>query len=179
MVSNSRDKNLYNKTKHTMTGWFNIHYKRLKQRQRIKFAMDLSFDRWELEQWILEYNYDIFIKLFKNWKDNNFITDLVPSIDRIDCMKPYSFDNMQLLTWKQNTEKYNNVERNKYKLNDCEHMVCKTQKKVKQLDMNGNFIREFVSISEAARQTNLTASCICECCQGKRKSTKGYRWKYV
>lgn len=129
MVSNSRDKNLYNKTKHTMTGWFNIHYKRLKQRQRIKFAMDLSFDRWELEQWILEYNYDIFIKLFKNWKDNNFITDLVPSIDRIDCMKPYSFDNMQLLTWKQNTEKYNNVERNKYKLNDCEHMVCKTRKK--------------------------------------------------
>lgn len=58
-------------------------------------------------------------------------------------------------------------------------MVCKTRKKVKQLDMNGNFIREFVSISEAARQTNLTASCICECCQGKRKSTKGYRWKYV
>lgn len=78
MVSNSRDKNLYNKTKHTMTGWFNIHYKRLKQ-----------------------------------------------------------------------------------------------------IDMNGNFIKEFVSISEAARQTSLTASCICECCQGKRKSTKGYRWKYV
>lgn len=178
-MSNSRDKKIYDKTKHTMTGWFNIHYKRLQQRQRIKFAIDLPFDRWALEQWILEYNYDVFIKLFKEWKDNDFIIDLIPSIDRIDCMKPYSFDNMQLLTWKQNKEKYNNIERQIYKLDDCEYMICKTRRKVQQLDMDGNFIKEFISISEAARQTNSIASCICECCQGKRKSTKGYRWKYV
>lgn len=178
-MSNSRDKKIYDKTKHTMTGWFNIHYKRLQQRQRIKFAIDLPFDRWALEQWILEYNYDVFIKLFKEWKDNDFIIDLIPSIDRIDCMKPYSFDNMQLLTWKQNKEKYNNIERQKHKLDDCEYMICKTRRKVQQLDMDGNFIKEFISMSEAARQTNSIASCICECCQGKRKSTKGYRWKYV
>ena len=117
--------------------------------------------------------------LFKEWKDNDFIIDLIPSIDRIDCMKPYSFDNMQLLTWKQNKEKYNNIERQKHKLDDCEYMICKTRRKVQQLDMDGNFIKEFISMSEAARQTNSIASCICECCQGKRKSTKGYRWKYV
>lgn len=177
-MGNSRDKKLYNKTKHTMTGWFNIHYKRLKQRQRIKFAMDLSFDRWELEQWILEYNYDIFVKLFKKWKNNNYTTDLVPSIDRIDCMKPYSFDNMQIITWKDNQEKYNNLERQKYNLDNCEQMVSKTRKKVLQLDYNDNIISKFNSLSDASRVVNISISCICECCKGKRKTAKGYRWKY-
>lgn len=179
MMGNSRDKKIYDKTKHTITGWFNIHYKRLQQRQRIKFGIDLPFDRWQLEQWILDYNYDIFFKLFKEWKENNYIADLVPSIDRINCMKPYFFENMQLLTWKQNKEKYNNIERRKYGFENCKQMVYKTQKRVQQLDMNGNFIKEYNSLSEASRQNNITTSCICECCQGKRKSTKGYRWKYA
>ena len=177
-MGNSRDKKLYEKTKHTITGWFNIHYKRLQQRQRKKFGIDLPFDRWELEQWILKYNFDIFIKLFKNWQNNDYNSDLVPSIDRIDCMKSYSFDNIQLLTWKENSEKYNEIERKKYNLDKCEHMVSKTRKKVQQFDFDGNFIKDFISISEASRQVHISFSCICECCQGKRKTAKGYRWKY-
>ena len=35
-MGNSRDKKLYSKTKYTITGWFNVHYKRLQQRERAK-----------------------------------------------------------------------------------------------------------------------------------------------
>lgn len=46
-MSNSRDKKIYQETKHTMTNWFNVHYKRIKQRQRAKFSKELDFNRWE------------------------------------------------------------------------------------------------------------------------------------
>ena len=39
-MGNSRDKKLYTKTKLTMTGWFDVHYKRLQQRERMKFGKD-------------------------------------------------------------------------------------------------------------------------------------------
>lgn len=38
---------------------------------------------------------------------------------------------------------------------------------------------EFKSISEAARQVGGSAGNICNTCQGKHKSTAGYRWEYI
>lgn len=177
-MGNSRDKKLYEKTKHTFTGWFNIHFKRVQQRQRTKFGKDLNFDRWELEQWILNYKYDMFMELFKQWKENDYEKDLVPSIDRIDCMKPYTFDNMQIVTWKINREKFYNEEMNKYSKN-CEQMVKHTRKKVNKYNLDGDFIKEYRSISEASRENNISVACICECCQGKRKTAGRFRWTYV
>lgn len=178
-MGNSRDKKLYEKTKHTMTGWFNNHYKRLLQRQRVKFGKDLPFDRWDLESWVLTRYYDSFVKIFKKWQESNYDKELVPSIDRIDCMKPYDFSNMQIITWKENHEKYNKVERKLYRLDKCEHMVSKTRRPVKQLDFAGKIKATYKSITEAAKITNISTSIICECCQGKRRSSKGYRWSYV
>lgn len=178
-MGNSRDKNLYAKTKYTITGWFNNRYKRLLQRQRVKFGCDLPFDRWDLENWVLKEQYDIFMQLFKNWQNNNYEADSVPSIDRIDCLQPYAFSNMQIITWKENKEKYNELERPKYNLKICEQMVKQTRKAVKQINRDGTIKNYFISISEAARQTKIDSSTICECCQGKRKSAKGYRWCYA
>jgi hypothetical protein len=50
---------------------------------------------------------------------------------------------------------------------------------VLQFTKEGNLLREFDSQSEAARSVNVRVSAaICECCQGKRKTYKGYIWKY-
>lgn len=52
-------------------------------------------------------------------------------------------------------------------------------KKVIQFDLQGNFIKEFPSASEAGRELKLSYNSICEVCRGKRaKTCGGYIWKY-
>ena len=56
--------------------------------------------------------------------------------------------------------------------------LIKTRKSVKQFDKSGNFLNEFVSVSEAARQSGLQATRISAVCLGRRKTTGGYIWKH-
>ena len=49
--------------------------------------------------------------------------------------------------------------------------------KIKQYDLNGNFIRVFNSITEAQKHCNTTH--ICKCLKGKFKQAGGYVWKYA
>lgn len=51
-------------------------------------------------------------------------------------------------------------------------------KPVEQYDLNGEFIKEYVSISDAARVIGKGNSLICNCCKGKRTSAYGFIWKY-
>ena len=47
-----------------------------------------------------------------------------------------------------------------------------------QYSLEGYKINEFVSINEAARQTNSQPSKIVQCCQYERKSHNNYQWRY-
>lgn len=47
-----------------------------------------------------------------------------------------------------------------------------------QMDMDGNVIKKWDSMCAIEKQLNISASKICLCCQGKRKTTKGYKFKY-
>lgn len=49
---------------------------------------------------------------------------------------------------------------------------------VLQYDLNGNLIAEYKSACEATRQTGCDQSDITRCCQGIRKTAKGYLWRY-
>lgn len=52
-------------------------------------------------------------------------------------------------------------------------------KPVIQLSLEGEFIREFPSIKEAARSLNIKSDRdIIRCCRGERKSRAGYKWIY-
>lgn len=51
-------------------------------------------------------------------------------------------------------------------------------KPVLQFDLDGNFISEFSSASEAEHILNVKGSHIGCCCLGKRKTAYGYKWKY-
>lgn len=49
-----------------------------------------------------------------------------------------------------------------------------------QLDMDGNFVNKFESITEAAQSIGLyNGSHITECCKGKRHKCGGYMWRFV
>jgi hypothetical protein len=47
-----------------------------------------------------------------------------------------------------------------------------------QSSQRGVFIKRFYNIFDAAKETNITAKKINDCCNGKYKSTGNYRWKY-
>lgn len=51
-------------------------------------------------------------------------------------------------------------------------------KAVVQLDQNDNIIAEFVSASEAARQTGLLSQNISGVCRGLKKTCGGFKWQY-
>ena len=104
-----------------------------------------------------------FLKYYKIWLDNDCQKDLKPSFDRIDNKKNYSFDNLQILQWKDN-----NLKGRK------EH-----SKKVNQYDLDGNFIRTFNSTIEASRAVKGYKSNISKCCKGEYKTSSGYIWKYA
>ena len=50
--------------------------------------------------------------------------------------------------------------------------------KIVQYDLQGNFIKEWDSITDAETQLDLFDSGIVRCCQGKQKQCGGYIWKY-
>lgn len=52
------------------------------------------------------------------------------------------------------------------------------KKEVLQFDLNGNFIREYMSLGEAERQTNIFFTSIGACCASKRKTAGGFIWKF-
>lgn len=55
----------------------------------------------------------------------------------------------------------------------------KTTKKVFQYDLNGIFIKEWISATEAQRQLGIKQPLIVRVCKGRRKSTGGFIWKYA
>lgn len=52
-------------------------------------------------------------------------------------------------------------------------------KSIQMLDENGMIIREFYSIHEASREVGAEPSNIVKVCTGKRKTHKGYKWRYA
>jgi hypothetical protein len=47
------------------------------------------------------------------------------------------------------------------------------------LDNEGNELRQFNSLGDAARETGLDISSIIRVCKGKQRTSMGYKWRYV
>jgi hypothetical protein len=52
-------------------------------------------------------------------------------------------------------------------------------KKINQLDKDGNFIKEWGSITEASKGTGAVMHCISKCAKGVLKTSGGFKWEYV
>jgi hypothetical protein len=51
-------------------------------------------------------------------------------------------------------------------------------KKILQYDLDGNFIKEWESISQIEATLNIHKSLISDCCLGKQNKSKGYIWQF-
>lgn len=89
-----------------------------------------------------------------------------PSIDRINCLKWYTFDNIQVMTSLENKLK-----------GDKEKEILRW-KKVTQYDIYWNKIQTFYSIKAAVTATWCWQPLISSCLLGKRNHTWWFIWKY-
>ena len=95
-------------------------------------------------------------------------------------------DNLPEVNHKDGNKQNNNVEN----LEWCTHsenikhaydiglLQSSNVRRVKSIDKEGNE-REFESIAECGRQLGICASNINTCCQGYRKTARGYRFEYL
>ena len=56
--------------------------------------------------------------------------------------------------------------------------VDKSKKRTYQFDLNGNFLKEYDSIRDAARDVNVGFGTLSKCLNGKQKTCKGFKWSF-
>lgn len=69
----------------------------------------------------------------------------------------------------------------KYNLNYGTHNLRANESRKKpilQYSKNGEFIREWKSVTDLKNETGMDITHVSSCCKGKRKTANGYRWQY-
>jgi len=159
---------LHNSTK---IGLIRKIYQNQKVREKRSDRFSITYTIEELQEWLS--NDWLFDLLRINWINCGFLKDMRPSIDRIDDNKGYSFDNIQVMTWKENKTK-SEIDMRSGKLTHGNN----PQKAVLQLNKSNQITKEYVSINEAGRQTGIDFKCISACCVGRTKTAGGYKWEH-
>jgi hypothetical protein len=119
-------------------------YSMQKKKSLIRGYKAPSYTEKELLNWVLQSPQ--FSKLYDSWVNSSYESSKRPSIDRINDYKSYSIDNIQLMIWEENNTKG--------KVDKVTGINNKDNIAVDMLDLQGNFIKRFHSISEAARMFN-------------------------
>jgi len=120
----------------------------------------------ELREFMLKQSE--FHTIYKKWEESGYKKELVPSIDRLDDYKGYSFSNIRITTWAINKQKGHNDIFN--------GINTKQSNTVVQYDLQMNKVSEYNSRNEAMRKTGILH--ISDVCNGNRKTAGGYIWKY-
>jgi hypothetical protein len=98
------------------------------------------------------------------FRDKAYLMDK-PTIDRKDNNGDYIFENCQYL------ENRNNILK-RHKENPVPTIP------ILQFDLNGKFIREFISLHDAERKTGYSRPNITNAARGIYKQSNGYIWKF-
>ena len=123
----------------------------------------------ELREWC--FNQKKFHVLHNIWRKSEYNRWFAPSCDRIDDYKPYTLDNLQLMTWKENADKGHVDRKNGVNNKGSKAVIQLTKTRQK-------FVAGYNSMREASRYTGVSQSHISRCCSGSRKSAGGFKWEY-
>ena len=55
----------------------------------------------------------------------------------------------------------------------------KFKKEFYQKDLNGKIIKKWVGLKEFERQTGMNRKSVRDCCEGRQKTYKGFKWSYA
>lgn len=167
----------------SMPGLVKAAFSFQKQKSHLRGYALPNYSEQELLEWAEAQPQ--FPVMYRKWVDSNYATNLKPSFDRINDYISYRLDNLQILTWEQNNQKgyASQISGDNNKKNLA----------VDMLDMEGNFIERFHSVSEAARRFNGIPSNIIGAIIHRTVTRKkadgsartynvttayGYRWRY-
>jgi len=154
--------------KHTKYGLMSLIYSSQCGSSKRRCAELPKYTRSDLFNWAIKQ--DKFSILFDNWENSNYKKDLIPSVDRIDDYKSYTIDNIQLMTWEENSIKGHS--------DQIKGINNKRNKIVLQFDLNDNFIEEYHSLRHASRSTGVNLGDMSYACNGKLKTAGKFIWKY-
>lgn len=111
-----------------------------------------------------------FLSLFVDWASSGYKKNLAPSLDRIDESKTYSFDNIRIVTFEENMTTH--AEMTKKGIGSS----AKQCKPVLQFAMDGNFVKEYISVNAARRETGILG--IPHSLKGRHTHAGHFIWKF-
>jgi len=144
----------------TLRGMLVNIYHHMKYRQKSLLFNTEQFYEWSLSQSNLG-------RLYDKWVTSGFKAKFKPTVDRINCVKPYELSNMHFMTWEENRYKQR-MELKRVRARTV-YQICKTSNKI---------VNVYKSVSEAVKFTGFAQGNISTCLSGKRKTCCGYIWSY-
>lgn len=137
-------------------------YAKQLERSRLKgFPMPDYSLQWLHDRFLNDIK---FKRLYVEWVKSGYDKWKKPSIDRINRLKPYTKDNIQLLSWADNRAKENN------------ERLCRKGRVIQY--KNGVEVARYASQKQLIKQTGFTQGLVSAVLNGKRNHHKGYTFKY-
>lgn len=132
-----------------------------------EFEIVAEFEESLCNQLILDYHEDLFMKMYIK--------------DRFELMNLRGGGSRGKLSEESRRKMSESKKGEKnylYGKKLSEEIKQKISKKVRQYSKDGEFIKEFDSCVEAAKETDVNYTSICNCSNGRRKSAGGFTWKF-
>jgi len=124
-----------------------------------------EYNSEQLYKWLVKK--PKFLRLFDQWAMSGYQKNLIPSIDKINPLGNYCFNNIQIMTWAENNKK-GRKERN-----------ITQGKRIIQLKSNGEVVKKFISITDAYKETGIDFRQISSVLCGRAKTAHGYKFEYI
>ena len=152
----------------TIEGLLTTIYKTQRSSSRHRKHPMPDYTRQELTSWLYENGLEA---LYKDWAVSGYEKDLRPSTDRLDSLKPYAFDNLELVTWEENRRRGHEDTKNGIGAG------AKQCKPVYQYTLEGDFVAEYHSQAEAERVTGTPQANIFKVVTDERRAASGFIWR--
>ena len=111
--------------------------------------------------------------LWQGYQFSNHHRNFAPSLDRLDDSKPYTLNNLRLITAHENIKKAAKHMREGL-LNHGETRA----KPIQQLTLDGQLVATYQSSHEAGELTGFRSGNLRSCATGALKTAYGYLWRY-
>lgn len=153
------------KYSHSRKGVVTAIYRKQIERSRLKgWSMPNYSKEWLREKYLSGEKFE---QLYHNWVKSGYNKMDKPSIDRINHKLPYSKDNIQLMTWRENRNKENT------------EVKCRSYPVKVTYYKTGEVIKVYESQRQAINELGLNQGLASAVLHGKRNHTGGYKLEYV